>query len=186
MCIRDSRSFTWEVHEYLKTSRDGDAKLIALLGERDWSSVNILAPNVHDMALEFHRVLDELMLQCYSWKKSRRKNTDKPWISDGLRASIKKRASIFRESGHCKRWKKIDKAIKKTLSFRKAEYNKRQKEKLEACGRSGQWWSISKFLSSDENPRQWAITDLDPEKCAESLAQDLACLLYTSPSPRDS
>ena len=71
------------------------------------------------------------MLQCYSWKKSRRKNTDKPWISDGLRASIKKRASIFRESGHCKRWKKIDKAIKKTLSFRKSEYNKRQKEKLE-------------------------------------------------------
>ena len=130
------RAFTWEVHEYLKTSREGDSKLIGLLNNRDWGSVQVLAPNVHDMALEFHRVLDELMLQCYEWKRVRRKNTDKPWISDGLRASIKKRAAIFRDSGRCKRWKKLDKAIKKTLSFRKSAYNKRQKERLEACGRT--------------------------------------------------
>ena len=36
------------------------------------------------------------------------------------------------------------------------------------------WWSISRYLSSDENPRQWAITDLDPEKTPECLAGDLA------------
>ena len=61
------KSFSWEVHEYLKTSKEGDAKLLSLLGERVWGSVAILAPNVDDMTVEFHRVLDELMLQCYSW-----------------------------------------------------------------------------------------------------------------------
>ena len=60
------------------------------------------------------------------------------------------------------------------LNFRKAQYTKRQKERLEACGRTGQWWSISKFLSSDENPRQWNITDLDPDKSAEDLSKELA------------
>ena len=136
--------------------------------------MNALAPSVDGMALEFHRVLDEMMLQCYTWKRSRSKTTDKPWITDGLRTSIKKRAAIFKESGRCKRWKKIDKAIKKTLAYRKSQYNKRQKERLEACGRTGQWWSISKFLSSDENPRQWTVIDLDPEKSAEELAHELA------------
>ena len=45
---------------------------------------------------------------------------------------------------------------------------------MEACVRTGQWWNISKFLVSDENPRQWAITDLDPEKTASELAADLS------------
>ena len=48
----------------------------------------------------------------------------------------------------------MDKTIKKTLAFRKSEYNKKQKVRLEESGRTGQWWSISKFLVSDENPRQ--------------------------------
>ena len=144
------------------------------LKQRNWDSVRALAPNNHDMTLEFHRILDELMNECYEWKKVRRRTSDKPWLSDGLRKSIKKRAAIFRENGRCLRWKRIDKAIKKTLAFRKAEYNKRQKERLEKSGRTGQWWNISKFLLSDENPRQWAITDLDPEKTARELADDLS------------
>ena len=68
----------------------------------------------------------------------------------------------------------MDKAIKKRLAFRKSEYNKRQKERLEKCGRTGQWWSISKFLVSDENPRKWTVADLDLEKDAIELAEDLA------------
>ena len=86
-------AFTWEVHKYLKTSKDGDAKLISLLNQLDCSSVQTLAPNVHDMALEFNRILDELMKQCYCWKRTRRKTLDKPWISDGLCSSIKKEGS---------------------------------------------------------------------------------------------
>ena len=168
------RAFVWEVHQYLKTSREGDDQLVQLLSQQDWASVKILDPNNHDMALEFHRILDELMNRCYTWKKVRRRTTDKPWISDGLRDSIRRRAAVFRETGRSLRWKRLDKAIKKTLAFRKREYNKRQKERLEACGRTGQWWNISKFLVSDENPRQWAVTDLDPEKTASEIATDLS------------
>ena len=81
---------------------------------------------------------------------------------------------MFREAGRSLRWKRLDKAIIKTLAFRKSEYNKRQKERLEKSGRTGQWWNISKFLVSDESPRQWAVTDLDPEKSASELARELS------------
>ena len=74
-------------------------KLVQLIKERDWSSVNVLAPKNHDMALEFHRIMDEMMNACYSWKQVRRRTSDKPWVSDGLRVSNKRRAAIFRESG---------------------------------------------------------------------------------------
>ena len=33
---------------------------------------------------------------------------------------------------------------------------------------------ISKYLGSDENPRQWSISDLDPDKSAIEMADYLA------------
>ena len=99
------------------------------------------------MTVEFHRVLEDMMNKCYAWKRVRRKSNDKPWLTDGLRKSMKKRAAIFRESGRCKRWRRLDKAIRKTLAYRKSNYNKVQKFKLEASGRTGQWWSVAQYLS---------------------------------------
>ena len=111
------------MHEYLKTTPDGDKKLVELLRAEKWESVKVLAPNTDDMALEFHRLLDEKMTSCYEWKRVRRRSTDKPWLSDGLRKSISRRAAIFRETGRSKKWKRLDKAIKKTLAYRKRIYN---------------------------------------------------------------
>ena len=121
------RNFVWAVHEYLKTSEEGDKKLVDLLRQEEWNSVQVLAPNNEDMALEFHRVLGEMMEQCYEWKRVRQRSTDKLWLSDGLRASIKRRAAIFWETGLSKRWKRLDKAIKETLAYRKRVYNGKKK-----------------------------------------------------------
>ena len=178
MCIRDRlprpKAFVWEVFEYLKITKSGSDRLVDMLNNQTWSSVYDLSPNVDDMTLEFHRIIDDLLNTCFEWKKTRRKSTDKPWLSDGVRKSIKKRAAIFRESGRCKRWHRLNKAIRKTLAFRKAEYNKNQKNKLEKAGKTGQWWSVAKFLGTDENPRGWTVLDLDTEKSAPQLASELA------------
>ena len=89
------RSYTWEVHEYLKITPDGNSKLSDLIKGEVWGTVKDLAPNNHLMAAEFHRVLDAMIMECFEWKRSRRKSNNKPWISDNLRKSIKQRAAIF-------------------------------------------------------------------------------------------
>ena len=68
----------------------------------------------------------------------------------------------------------MDRAIKKTLNFRKAKYNVDQKTRLENSGKTGQWHSIANFLKSDGHPRKWVINDLFPEKTAEEMADNLA------------
>ena len=45
---------------------------------------------------------------------------------------------------------------------------------MEKAGRRGQWWSIASYMGSDENPRKWTIADLDPDKPAEVVAEELA------------
>ena len=37
------------------------------------------------------------------------------------------------------------------------------KTKLEKAGNFSKWWSISRFLLSDEAPKRWNIADLKPK-----------------------
>ena len=41
-------------------------------------------------------------------------------------------------------------------------------------GQTSRWYGISKYLGSDETPKRWAITDLNPDQNPEDLAKDLA------------
>ena len=46
-------------------------------------------------------------------------------------------------------------------------------KKLEESGRTGQWYSIYKFLSSDDLPTRWNVTKLEPNQTAKKLADNL-------------
>ena len=96
------KTFTWEVHEYLKISPEGRAKFSELIKTESWEGVKKLAPNNHLMAAKFHETLDDLIHKCFEWCRTRRKSTDKPWISDDPRKRIKQRRAVFRDSGRSK------------------------------------------------------------------------------------
>ena len=104
----------------------------------------------------------------------RRKSNAKPWISEAIRQKIKRRKAIFRGCGRNEAWKRLDKAIKKSINFRKDHYNKIQKEKLENLGRSSRWFGVAKYLMSDEVEKKWEVTDLRPDQCPKELANELA------------
>ena len=128
------------------------------------------------MAVEFHQLLDSMILECFQWKRIRRKSSDKPWISDNLITQIRQRKAVFRDCGRSKKWKRLDRTIKKKIAYRKLRYNLTltQKTRLEEAGNTGPWWSIAKFLKSDENPRPWTVVDLCPDLPPLQLANDLA------------
>ena len=98
--------------------------------DQEWSSVKSLSPNVDAMTEKFNSILDTHMSECFSWKKVRRKSNESPWMTDGLRASIKKRLAIFKSEGRSSRWKRIDKGIKSPIEIRKGSYFKRETEKI--------------------------------------------------------
>ena len=108
--LERKKAFSWEVHHYLKVTRGGDEKFGALMREEDWNSVLSLAPNNHLMAAEFHAVLKKYLEDCYVRKRVRRKSSDKPWISDGLRHKMKQRKGIFKREGRSDKWKRLDRA----------------------------------------------------------------------------
>ena len=126
------------------------------------------------MTDEFHKILDAHLHSCFRWRRVQRKSNDKPWISDALRFRIKRRKAVFWEEGRSNTWKRLDKAIKKTIAFRKRMYEEKMTERLESCGRGGQWYSIYNFLDSDDIPDRWNISELEPNQSPLQLSNSLA------------
>ena len=168
------RAFTWETHEYLQVTEDGKKKFIESFNVTDWSELHRAWPDHNKMTEIFHRRLDELVDSCFCWKRVRRKSTNKPWISDALRARIKRRKAVFGEEGRSELFKLSDKGIKKTIKFRKKKYEENMTAKLEQTGKTNQWYNIYKFLASDDKPDRWEITQLEPDEEPRSLANKLA------------
>ena len=87
---------------------------------------------------------------------------------------MKRRKAIFWNEGRSELWKRVDRGIKQTIAFRKRKYEERITKKLQETGRSNQWYSIYKFLASDDMPARWNITELRPNETALELANGLA------------
>ena len=168
------RAFSWEVHEYLEVTKKGTEEFIQRLEAEQWPEILENYPQVDNMVEAFHKILNKHLFACFRWRRVRRKSTDKPWISDGVRARIKKRKAIFWNEGRSETWKRIDKAIKRTIAFRKKMYEEKMTRKLEESGKNGQWYSVYKFMSSDEMPNRWNITELKPNQHPKQLANELA------------
>ena len=168
------KAFTWEVHEYLQITQAGTDKFTTKLNELNWSQLRAAWPDQNKMTEIFHETLSDLVDSCFCWKRVRRKSTDKPWISDALRHRMKIRLAVFRNEGRSELWKRLDKGIKETIKFRKRKYEEDMSAKLASTGKSNQWYNIYRNLISDDMPRRWHITELNPGQEPKSLANDLA------------
>ena len=76
-----------------------------------------------------------------------------------MRVRFKRRKAVFWLEGRSELWKRLYKAIKKMIAFRKKQYEQNMAKKLEESGRTGQWYSIYKHIVSDDTPQRWNITD---------------------------
>ena len=130
-----------------------------------------LAPDADAMASAFHKTLDDLVGQCFVWKRVRRKSNSTPWVTDGLRSLMKKRMSIFKQEGRSQRWRRIDSSIKNTLEVRKAKHFTDESDRLKSIGRESQWYSILSKMLDEDSPKQWSITELEPDTPPEELAE---------------
>ena len=126
------------------------------------------------MTEEFHLRLDKIMRSCFAWKKIRKKSNNKPWMSDSILERIEDRKKVFRREGRSDLFNRLNKGIQKLIKIRKKKCEENMLSKLEETGKTNQWYSIYKFLASEEMPDRWEITQLDPEVESFKLSNNLA------------
>ena len=87
------------------------------------------------MTEAFQKKLDDMISECFVWKRSRKKSNENPWISDHIRKLIHKILAIFRDEDRSQRWKRLDRANKTTINTRKEAYFNKETDRLKAGGR---------------------------------------------------
>ena len=112
-------TFAWETHEYLQMTPEGIEKFSELIAKESWDEVKDSSLGVDNMTQKFHDKLDWMVSKCFTWKRSRHKSNESPWLTEGLRSQIKKGLAIFKSEGRSIHWKRLDKCIKLTLKGRR-------------------------------------------------------------------
>ena len=100
------KAFRWEIHEYLKITKDGMERFKNIMDKENWKLLNSYWPDQDKMVEEFQSKLYSTLMSCFSWKRVRRRTSDKPWISDALRCRIRRRKAVFRLQGRSEVWKR--------------------------------------------------------------------------------
>ena len=135
-------SFSWETHEYLQITKAGKEKFIEEMSNTDWNELNLAWPSIENMTELFHSHLKDLMNSCFAWKKKRKKSNNKPWISDSILDRIEDRKKIFRKEGMSPLFNRLNKGIQRSIKIRKKKCEENMLAKLEATGKTNQWYSI--------------------------------------------
>ena len=166
-------TFAWISQEYLRTTPKGIEKFENLVKNQDWTPVSNCG-TADEKAEALNRILNEHLSNCFEWKRIRKRSTESPWITEGLRNQIKKRRNIFKCEGRSTRWKRIDKSIKKTLEIRQSKYFEKESDRLKSLGRPSSWYSLLSKMNDLDAPKQWSINDLEPDTDIKTLANNLA------------
>ena len=75
-----SKAFRWEIHEYLRITKDDMERFKNIMDKEDWKLLNSYWPDQDKMAEEFQSKLYSTLMSCFNWKRVRRRTSDKPWI----------------------------------------------------------------------------------------------------------
>ena len=86
---------------------------------------------------------------------------------------IAKRRAVFRREGRSEEWKKLKKRTRAAVKHRKAEHNKKKKEKMLGC-ESKTFHKCVRAVVSDDKPKTWSPRQLFPDLDARGVAEKCA------------
>ena len=74
------------------------------------------------MVEALHSLLREWVDECFPLRPIRHRSNEDPWITNGIRRKIRMCLRIFLREGRSRKWKKINKEIRKMIKAKKLEY----------------------------------------------------------------
>ena len=87
---------------------------------------------------------------------------------------IKKKKKVYKRAGYkSKEWKRLKKAVEKSLFCKKENYYKRTVASLKGAAKKN-WHRRMKVLMDSEPTKKWKVQDLWPEKNKKDVAELLA------------
>ena len=171
MSVPKAQKYTWVKKKIRRRTEEGNAKFKELVEQQDWVDFYRGTNCPTTMVKQLHDLLNSWMDACFPLKTSRRRLDEDPWITNGIRRKMRMRMRIFLREGRSKKWKKINKEIRKLIREKKMEFV----AKLVSEGKRNDaaYFRLVKQLSVKERPEHWTVSllyqDLDDDGVAAEV-----------------
>ena len=136
----------------------------------DWNEV-LRTVSTDEKEMKLNSALQQALDTFLPNQTYRVKDDEKPWITNGLRELVKKK-KIYKQHGFkSEKWKKLNKAIEKSLFCKKEAFYKNQVQSLKGAIRKN-WHRRMKVLMNTEPTKRWKIQDLWPGQSDQDIAKN--------------
>ena len=116
---------------------------------------------------EFHRLLVKVCEIAIPWKKAKKRSTDDPWITEGIRKKTSQRQGVFRREGRSRKWKQLKATTTYMTSKAMESFYRKGVEDMKQPGNLP--FKAIKKLKDCESSAPWSITDIDPDLPVDDL-----------------
>ena len=161
---------TYTYRQYSDEARDAFGGWVVL---HDWMEV-ITAEGSHEKAVAYQATIDSAMDRFFPLRTVRKKSTDLPWMTKGIKKKIRRRKRIYRKEGFSLVWRRLKKTIDDTLKERKRKYMERKKQELTAEDANRYFFRLVKSFNTPEKPQNFDVRALRPGVSDEDVAEELA------------
>ena len=169
--------FRWEIYTYRHYDQAAVERFKDWIVMHEWREV-LGAVGPEDKADAYQATLTKAIDDCFPLKTRKKKSTDLPWMTDGIRKQIKDRKELFAREGGIRTdaWKVEKKRTADLIKKSKRGYMDVQKGHILAEDANRNFFKHVKNFSRLEKPPQFDVRDLrefegkEDEEIAEELA----------------
>ena len=162
------KDFVWEKIKTRKWTHKGVEGFGAELAATDWDSV--LKGDINGMTEAFHGVLDRLQDRHFPFRTHKRRSNSHPWLTNNLRARLKKEKVIYRIEGKSTVWKALKRETLKRIEQKKQEFVE-QAEKVSASDGGRTYFKAISRLRNGGREQRWDLMNLFPEDSQLAAAE---------------
>ena len=130
--------------------------------------------NADDLTNIFQSKIEFLVDKHFPIKTRSVKSTDDPWITDWIRALIRRRKKEYRKNERSLRWKKLKLMCDTEIRLSKSRYYDKECKKMTTPGAHRVAFHALKNLNKARRQKPWSIMELYPEKSKNEVLEILA------------
>ena len=133
----------------------------------------INASSSTEKVVSYEKIIKKGIADCFEEKKTRKKTSEPPWISKGMRDNIRRRRAVFRREGRSEEWWRIKLQTRAAIQRSRGNYNREKKERIIGEHKLGFFKAVTAFLGEGaEGP--WNVSSMFPGMGDQGIAEEAA------------
>ena len=167
--VRRERNFKWITRITRKHTEKAMEMFGRELDEMNWDELLNNNADPDDLVAAFETRMEEMTDRLFPKQSIRCRDTDPPWVTNGVRRMSRKKKRVWKREGKSRLWCTLRDCLELMIEGSRTDFVQKV---LTGGHNSSAFHSAVKSLSCKEKPPQWNLMDLFPGRTEEEAGEE--------------